>query len=84
MKKIIPAFLLVIFAATSALAAQTPTNPAKRTEAGKYVTAVEAGAMLKQEPSARLLDVRTPEEYVFLGHALNATNIPLQAMGRQV
>ena len=78
MKKLIPAFLLIVFAATSALAAQTPANPAKRTEAGKYVTAVEADAMLKQEPSAHLLDVRTPEEYVFLGHALGATNIPFK------
>jgi rhodanese-related sulfurtransferase len=50
----------------------------KRTTLGQYVTAQEAYAMWKNEPKkVHILDVRTPEEYVFVGHAEMARNIPL-------
>ena len=50
----------------------------KRTTLGNYVTAEEAYAMWKNEPKkVHILDVRTPEEYVFVGHAEMARNIPL-------
>ena len=43
-----------------------------------YVTAEEAYDMWQADPEeVRILDVRTPEEYVFVGHAPMATNIPL-------
>lgn len=50
----------------------------KQTSLGLYVTAQEAYEMWKAEPErANILDVRTPEEYVFVGHPEMARNIPL-------
>lgn len=50
----------------------------KRTSLGLYVTAEEAYKMWKTGPErVHILDVRTPEEYVFVGHAEMARNIPL-------
>jgi rhodanese-related sulfurtransferase len=50
----------------------------KKTTLGHYVTSEEAYAMWKNEPGmVHILDVRTPEEYVFVGHAEMARNIPL-------
>jgi rhodanese-related sulfurtransferase len=55
---------------------QVPEN--KRTTLGHYVTAEEAYEMWKTAPGqVHILDVRTPEEYVFVGHAEMARNIPL-------
>ncbi len=51
---------------------------AKKTSLGLYVTAREAYEMWKADPEhVKVLDVRTVEEYVFLGHAAAATNIPV-------
>ena len=51
---------------------------AKRTSLGLYVTAQEAYEMWKADPEkVKILDVRTPEEYVFIGHPEMALNIPL-------
>jgi rhodanese-related sulfurtransferase len=50
----------------------------KRTNPERYVTAQEAYEMWKTSPrKVHILDVRTPEEYVFVGHAEMARNIPL-------
>ena len=50
----------------------------KRTSLGLYVTSEEAYRMWKADPRrVHILDVRTPEEYVFVGHAEMAKNIPL-------
>jgi len=50
----------------------------KQTSLGRYVTAGEAYEMWKTDPGrVHILDVRTPEEYVFVGHAEMASNIPL-------
>ena len=57
-----------------------PTTLAKerRTSLGLYVTAKEAYDMWQADPEGvRILDVRTPEEYVFVGHAPMAWSIPL-------
>jgi rhodanese-related sulfurtransferase len=55
---------------------QVPEN--KRTTLGHYVTALEAYEMWKNDPGQiHVIDVRTPEEYVFVGHAEMARNIPL-------
>ena len=32
--------------------------------------------MWQADPGVKILDVRTPEEFVFIGHAPMATNIP--------
>jgi rhodanese-related sulfurtransferase len=50
----------------------------KRTSLGLYATAREAYAMWEADPErVNVLDVRTPEEYIFVGHAAMARNIPL-------
>jgi rhodanese-related sulfurtransferase len=50
----------------------------KLTSLGLYVTALEAYEMWKGNPEGiKVLDVRTFEEYVLIGHAEMAINIPL-------
>ena len=50
----------------------------KQTSLGLYVTAQEAYEMWKADPEKiNILDVRTPEEYYFVGHAEMARNIPV-------
>ncbi len=53
-----------------------PIAAARQTGLGLYVTAKEAFDMWQADPGLRILDVRTPEEYVFVGHAPMAWNIP--------
>ena len=51
----------------------------KQTVLGLYVTAKEAYEMWQADKSKiKILDVRTPEEYIFVGHAPMAHNIPIQ------
>jgi rhodanese-related sulfurtransferase len=50
----------------------------KQTTLGLYVTAAEAYDMWKANPDkVKILDVRMPEEYIFVGHPAMAYNIPL-------
>jgi rhodanese-related sulfurtransferase len=61
---------------TSQSSRQVPEK--KQTSLGLYVTAQEAYAMWKAEPKrVNIIDVRTPEEYIFVGHPNMARNIPL-------
>lgn len=56
-------------------AVQIPAE--KQTTLGLYLTAREAYAKWKVEPDkVTVLDVRTPEEFLFIGHAEMAWNIP--------
>ena len=58
----------------------TPTElpKEKQTTLGLYVTAQQAYEKWKAAPDKiRLIDVRVPEEYIFIGHAEKAWNIPL-------
>jgi rhodanese-related sulfurtransferase len=49
----------------------------RQTSLGLYVTAKEAYDMWQADPEGvKILDVRTPEEWVFTGHAPMAVNIP--------
>ena len=53
----------------------------KQTQLGMYVTAQEAFEKWKADPQkVKVLDVRTPEEYAYVGHAEMAWNIPLMFM----
>jgi rhodanese-related sulfurtransferase len=55
-------------------------HPAKQTTLGLYVTAREAYEKWRAAPDkVTILDVRTPEEYMFVGHAPMAWNIPVAA-----
>ena len=64
---------------TSAAADKIPAD--KQTQLGLYVTAQEAHQKWKADPQkVKILDVRTPEEYAFVGHAEMAWNVPLMFM----
>jgi rhodanese-related sulfurtransferase len=52
----------------------------KQTALGLYITAKDAYEMWKAEPEkVMILDVRTPEEYLFVGHPPMAWKIPIAA-----
>ncbi|MGQ9671359.1 MAG: rhodanese-like domain-containing protein [Desulfosoma sp.] len=71
-------WIVVVFTA-GAMAADPPSDEKKRTSLNKYVTAMEAYEMWKADPQkVKIVDVRTPEEYVFVGHPAMAVNIPLE------
>jgi rhodanese-related sulfurtransferase len=53
-----------------------PIAEARRTSLGLYVTAKEAYDMWQADPGLKILDVRTPEEFVFVGHAPMSVNVP--------
>ncbi len=58
-----------------------PVIEQRQTSLGLYVTAKEAYDMWQADPEGvHVLDVRTPEEWVFTGHAPMATLIPLAFM----
>ena len=62
----------------SALPSSQQVPGKKQTSLGLYVTAQEAYEMWKADPErVKILDVRTPEEYLFVGHPEMARNIPL-------
>jgi rhodanese-related sulfurtransferase len=52
---------------------------AKQTDLGLYVTAAEAYRQWKDDPEGiKIIDVRTPEEYIFVGHPAMAWNVPFK------
>jgi rhodanese-related sulfurtransferase len=69
-------FLMV--SATLALAqGPVPKDEKKHTTLGKYVTAADAYEMWKANPEkVKVLDCRLPQEYVYVGHAPMAHNVP--------
>ncbi len=69
-------FLLV--ASTVYCGPEAPVDAKKHTSLGKYITAHDAYETWKSNPQGvMVLDVRTPEEFVYVGHAPMAINIPL-------
>lgn len=60
------------------LSASVPKD--KQTALGLYVTAKDAYEKWKAEPDkVKILDVRTPEEFLFVGHPTMAWKIPVAA-----
>jgi rhodanese-related sulfurtransferase len=56
-----------------------PSDERKKISTGKYLTALQAYEMWKATPDkVSIIDVRTPEEYVYVGHPRMAINIPWQ------
>lgn len=56
----------------------------KKTSLGLYLAAQEAYQKWKADPEqVKVLDVRTPEEYVFVGHPTMAYNAPWKLQGYQ-
>jgi rhodanese-related sulfurtransferase len=61
---------------------ESPANlpKEKQTSLGLYVTAKEAYELWRADPEQiKILDIRTPEEYLFVGHPPMAWKIPLAA-----
>jgi len=57
---------------------------AKQTTLGLYVTAAQAYEMWKATPDkVKVIDVRTPEEFAFVGHPEMAWNIPIAFVSYQ-
>ncbi len=70
-------FLFLCFVSIGPAVTATPSDTKKHTEAGKYVTSLEAYEMWKADPDkVKIIDCRTPEEYAFVGHPTMAYNIP--------
>ena len=60
------------------VAAELQVSAGKKTTLGLYLSAAEAYQKWKAAPDkVTVIDVRTPEEYAFIGHAEMALNIPL-------
>jgi len=73
---IIPA-LFVNFSLTSF--AEPPLPARKQTTLGLYATAKVAFEKWRADPdSVKIVDVRTPGEYIFVGHAPMAVNVPIK------
>jgi rhodanese-related sulfurtransferase len=60
-----------------ALSADPPQDQRKHTPLGKYLTSSEAHELWKAG-GVTIVDVRTPEEYDFVGHPTMAPNVPVQ------
>ncbi len=71
--------LVLLLSFVTASWAETAIPKNKQTELGLYITASEAFTRWKTDPNTiKILDVRTPGEYVFVGHADMAINIPFE------
>ncbi|MFA6958929.1 MAG: rhodanese-like domain-containing protein [Thermoanaerobaculia bacterium] len=84
MKRFVMASLLALVAlgalaeAPAAAQPQPAVPKEKVTSLGLYLTAPEAYDKWKADPErVKILDVRTPDEYVFVGHPSMAWNVPL-------
>ena len=57
---------------------------AKQTTLALYVTAAQAYAMWQADPvKVKVIDVRTPEEFAFVGHPAMAWNVPIAFVAYQ-
>ena len=71
---------LVLFLSQACLVAGDLTIPEKKqTSLGLYVSASKAYEMWRKRPEAiSIVDVRSPEEYAYIGHPEMAINIPYE------
>lgn len=77
-------FSLMTTTACFAQEAKSELPAKKQTTLGLYVTSAQAYAKWSASPqSIIILDVRTPEEYMFIGHAPMAYNVPLALQSYQ-
>lgn len=71
-------FFVLTVSASGSEVRQGELPKEKQTSVGLYVTAAEAFDMWSANPhSVKIIDVRTPEEYAFIGHPEDAWNIPV-------
>jgi rhodanese-related sulfurtransferase len=83
-KQLLPLFTWILFFScigmSGAMGQTAKSEPPKekQTTPGLYVTSKEAYEKWKADPKkVKILDVRTNDEYLFVGHAEMAWNIPL-------
>ena len=88
-RRLLSIVLLLVVMRTASIAQQADTActdlpKGKQTVLGLYVTAAEAYQKCKADPDhVKLLDIRTPEEYIFVGHPADALNIPFMFQTHQ-
>jgi rhodanese-related sulfurtransferase len=58
-------------------AAEVHVPPGKQTSLGLYITAENAHRAMRKDASLKLVDVRTPEEFSQIGHAVGSWHVPL-------
>lgn len=77
-KNFLPLIAIIFIACFSAIAFAESTLPTKKqTSLELYLTAKEAYIEWSNNPEGvKIVDVRTPGEYIFVGHAPMAHNIP--------
>jgi rhodanese-related sulfurtransferase len=85
MKRTMAVMLLVLVSQYSYAQTQDESKPAenvpkeKQTSLGLYLTAKDAYEKWKADPKqVKIVDVRTPEEYVYIGHPAMALNVPVK------
>lgn len=75
--------IMVSLAALALAASDVPEK--KQTVLGLYLTAQEAFSKWHVDADKMVvLDVRTPEEYIFVGHAPMARNIPVRVLNQEL
>lgn len=75
---ILSLILIVSLAGLAFAEGETPKDTRKQTSLGKYATAMEAYDSWKAAPDkVFIIDTRTPQEYVYIGHPQMAVNIPI-------
>lgn len=82
---VVPVLFYLIFSFPAFALAETNLPQSKQTVLGLYLTAKEAfGKWHGSSEKVHILDVRTPEEYIFVGHATMAKNIPVKLFNQQL
>ena len=86
-KKFLPLVIMSWFILSSAalVLAGSDVPEKKQTVLGLYLTAKEAFSKWHTDSNkVVVLDVRTPEEYIFIGHAPMARNIPVRLFNQEL
>ena len=79
MRVILFALMTIFLAGCSHISTKTKPNDFADNGEIKYISSVKAFAMTKSDlQKLNILDVRTPGEYIFVGHPQTAVNIPSQ------
>jgi rhodanese-related sulfurtransferase len=82
---VVPVFFCLIFSFAVLTLAATSLPKSKQTVLGLYLTAKEAFSKWHVDSEkVVVLDVRTPEEYIFVGHAPMARNIPVRVLNQEL
>jgi len=80
---VVLSWIIVSLGAFALAASDLPKE--KQTALGLYLTAKEAFSKWHVDSDkVVVLDVRTPEEYIFVGHAVMARNIPVRVLNQEL